>query len=106
MIDTRLAGIDERLLPAKRLRPPLAVDKKREQTSENPIAAKPTAARPTDGGEWVTVVRRKKKDKSYAATVATAPASKKPAPRQTQKPRKPKLITPRTLPLLQSEAER
>ncbi|CAH2083813.1 unnamed protein product [Euphydryas editha] len=129
MMNARLAGIEERLLPAKTLRPPLAADKKRKvaqkasaptpaprtfraqdktpQPSASSTAAKTTLACPNDGGDWVTVVRKKKKAKSYA-DAAAAPAPKKPQPQRTKKSRKPKLIAPRTpavLITLQSEAE-
>ncbi|CAH2085120.1 unnamed protein product [Euphydryas editha] len=121
MMDAKLAGIEERLLPAKTLRPPLAADKRKEAAEARKEAAQkpkkkkssapkekaPASNDESDGGEWVTVVKKTKK-KSYAAAAASAPAPQKaqkqsatkkqqPQP-QSKRPRqkKAKLAAPRT----------
>ncbi|CAH2100845.1 unnamed protein product [Euphydryas editha] len=92
MLDAKLAGIEERLLPAKTLRPPLAADRRKEAADSRKEAAQkpkkkkkssapkekaPASNDESDGGEWVTVVRKTKK-KSYAAAAASAPAQHLP----------------------------
>ncbi|CAH2093263.1 unnamed protein product [Euphydryas editha] len=90
MMDAKLAGIEERLLPAKTHRPPLATDRRREPpqiVTRTKPATKPKAPdnEPEDG-EWITVVKKaKKKTKSYAAATAAAPVPKKLQP-QAKKP--------------------
>ncbi|CAH2100844.1 unnamed protein product [Euphydryas editha] len=76
MLDAKLAGIEERLLPAKTLRPPLAADRRKEAADSRKEAAQkpkkkkkssapkekaPASNDESDGGEWVTVVRKTKK---------------------------------------------
>ncbi|CAH2096610.1 unnamed protein product [Euphydryas editha] len=120
MIDARFAGLEDRLLPAKTLRPPLAADrKKKERTTQKAPSSSATPAPvkkrrahvseeaalavQTGDGEWTTVAKRAKKKKtapmSYAAAAAATPASKGPQPQspaKKKKAKKPKLSAPRS----------
>ncbi|CAH2101922.1 unnamed protein product [Euphydryas editha] len=126
IIDARFAGLEERLLPAKTLRPPLAADRRRIAAEKTPVQAKsrgtkgahpklaeglsradeePTATHTADDGERSTVQHKRKKKraaKTYAAAAATAPAKKKkPQPQPQPQPktktaRKPRLAAPRS----------
>ncbi|CAH2092426.1 unnamed protein product [Euphydryas editha] len=126
MLDARLAGLEEQLLPAKSLRPPLAADRIREDGQAVPASAakkkklapktepasgpaskkmtprtEPAPKEGPDGGEWTTVVKKtkKKKAKSYAAAAAAAPVPSKPqslAQPKPKKARKPRLASPRS----------
>ncbi|CAH2098003.1 unnamed protein product [Euphydryas editha] len=126
MLDERMAKIEERLLPAKINRPPLAADKRRDAEAEpsaptrssrrkqskmaqpkkdasmipapsTAVTAETTGVREADGGEWVTVAKKKKKAKTYAAAAAAAaPAPKKPQQQRTKEKKKPKLAGPRS----------
>ncbi|CAH2092502.1 unnamed protein product [Euphydryas editha] len=125
IIDARFAGLEERLLPAKSHRPPLAADKNREEAQTVPVSGPKKKRKPTpttapasgpapkkvtpntaateeglDGGEWTTVVKKgkkKKKAKTYAAAAAAAPTPQRKPKQQTRpkKARKPRLAIPR-----------
>ncbi|CAH2109088.1 unnamed protein product [Euphydryas editha] len=118
MIDARFAGFEDRLLPAKTLRPPLAADRRKEKTMQKApsSSAKPAPVRrrrphaseelapavKAGDGEWTTVAKRKRKKapKSYAAAAATAatsaPKGPQPQPpaKKKKKAKKPKLAAP------------
>ncbi|CAH2103427.1 unnamed protein product [Euphydryas editha] len=119
MIDARFAGLEDRLQPAKTLRPPLAADRRKEKTTQKApsSSAKPAPVRrrrphaseelapavEAGDGEWTTVAKRKRKKapKSYAAAAAAAtPAPKGPQPqppaKKKKKAKKPKLAAPRS----------
>ncbi|CAH2085278.1 unnamed protein product [Euphydryas editha] len=113
MLDARFAGLEDRLLPAKTLRPPLAADRRKVSAQEShETAPTPSTSRATtkparrkgtpankasapasanNDGEWTTVVKRKKKKapKSYAAAAAAAaPAPKEPRPQPPTRPKR------------------
>lgn len=89
MLDARFAGIEERLLPEKLLRPALAADKRRHamvkdipsaahstaltssSAHEVPVAA-PGSSRPLESDDWSSVVKKGKKGgKKASAPVGT-----------------------------------
>ncbi|XP_052742337.1 uncharacterized protein LOC112057814 [Bicyclus anynana] len=93
MVNARLASLEDRLLPEKRLRPPLSGDKKKthgttehtagssqQSTHENPLTrpaeveqtAKPSAH---DGEQWAKVSRRKTKKKEKQRGSLEEPSS-------------------------------
>ncbi|XP_052738123.1 uncharacterized protein LOC128198183 [Bicyclus anynana] len=102
MLDARFAGIEERLLPQKVIRPPLSSDSRRSGTSQTPASthhhhhgaeasvaspgAPPATAGPSGAtpvaDSWATVVGRKAKKASRQATstAATPAAAPKTSP--------------------------
>ncbi|CAH2109007.1 unnamed protein product [Euphydryas editha] len=85
LIDAKLAKIEERLPPAKTLRPPLAADRRKEaaqKTAKRPLAQKSRA--PASGDE----------SDGAPASNKTQPQPQ-PQPKRSQ-PKKAKLATPRT----------
>ncbi|XP_045761289.1 uncharacterized protein LOC123864711 [Maniola jurtina] len=124
MLDARFAGIEERLLPEKVHRPPLAADKSREMAAMQTVTAAPTArmgpmtrsftvaskpagtpetmAGPSrvearEVNDWATVVKKGKKAKKTSpptAGAATTPTVATAA--KTSQPVKPKLTSPKT----------
>ncbi|XP_052741520.1 uncharacterized protein LOC128198753 [Bicyclus anynana] len=117
MLDARFAGIEERLLPQKIIRPPLGADRRSAtpQTVNPPesiihnveaAAASPGATPATAGSSgaspvadsWATVVRRKGKKTSRPATSAAAPPADPPKapPAATPKKAERSVVVPKT----------
>ncbi|XP_046973627.1 uncharacterized protein LOC124540210 [Vanessa cardui] len=95
MLNARMEGIERRLLPEPRLRPPLAADRKAAQnaaaSARVTTPAEPTTTTSSNVANSVgstTVTQRKKKTKrpTMAAQEAAAAAAKKAAPAPTPKP--------------------
>ncbi|XP_046972014.1 nucleolar protein dao-5-like, partial [Vanessa cardui] len=99
MLNARMEGIERRLLPEPRLRPPLAADRRAEQSraaqttvpaAKTPLAPPvPSAAKAADKGGSTktasTTTKKKSKRPSMAAQEAAAAAAKT-APAPTPKP--------------------
>lgn len=75
MIDARFAGLEERLLPEKRLRPPLAADLRREAISRTATSSGSTviATEPKTSPAENKRTKKAKKDKVTAPTESTVP---------------------------------
>lgn len=125
MVNARLAGIEDRLLPAKTIRPPLAADKKKatDKVTTTPVPPAREASRsagPANPGSsyantqtttsqaraataddaeegWSTFTKKGRKKKPTAPTVSQQPEQQKPAA-GTPKVAKPKRKKNLTLP--------
>ncbi|KAJ0174689.1 hypothetical protein K1T71_009797 [Dendrolimus kikuchii] len=71
MMDAKLAALDDRLLPERRVRPPLAVDARRASTQQTPASGRREANRPPEDFPPLPAKRKRGGGNSQNATIST-----------------------------------